>query len=325
MKRKLFILLAAVAVLSSCSRTPAGQKEGETGDVLVCFGAGLADAPTKSEDIDPRDHIESLTALVFDWESGEIVHYQKFNGSEAWLTLRKGLQHDIRFVANCSDERLADVKDLSELLLLESSLEDSQDLYVMTGKAAGSFVADTKVDVVLSRLCSRITISNITPVFWNEALNVHEVRITKVYLTEVCGGISYFGDITGNGPWYYRAGIGEDIDPLLLGMFHKDLNILVDSDEPHSLDLSLLCYSGDVIGKATSQTRLVIESTILGETGYYAVDLPALAPNNEYLIDNIRLLGFGSGSPDGEYDRNQVSFNIEINSWGESSRDIVME
>lgn len=46
--------------------------------------------------------------------------------------------------------------------------------------------------------------------------------------------------------------------------------------------------------------------------------LPALLPNYEYRIHEIRLHGFGTDEPGEMIDRNALSFTVTVNPWTDS-------
>lgn len=290
-------LLLLSLVLSSCIRGLGVDSE----NVRVVFDVRNADV--KSGYPDDKDAVGSLAVLVFSSESDELLYKEEISGGYAELYLQKNAPLECHFIVNVPAGSFDEVRDIDDLRGSSSLLADNRYRHVMTGHISRSFSSNARINVEVSRLCSRIHVDRLVPLFANETLAASGIIFNGMYLMNVSESIGYLGDI-----------VSSDTEGLSRDMYEHRYDCLVADRTPLRTDAYMYSYSGDSGDSDKSVTMLVLEFTIAGKTNYYSIELPALLPNYEYRIHEIRLHGFGTDEPGEMVDWNALSFTITVNS-----------
>lgn len=278
-------------------------------DEYVCVSVGIQNPHVRSASDEGRDVIDMVNILVFSSSTHELLYKDEIHGAAAEMYLQRDVLMECFFIVNAPAGVFEEVRDLSEFRALRSCLADNEEAYVMEGYLSRSFSSDMDVTVDLSRLSSRIHVGRVVPAFINGTLADSEIVFRGMYLWNVCEEIGYAGDVVSEPGQPARD--GSNLYTLIYG------SNVVDTT-PLRTDAYLYCYSGDHPTASVSATMLVIEFSIAGVPNYYSVQLPKLVPNNEYRIQEIRLLGLGTDVPGEIIDRIDLSYTVVVNPWGES-------
>ena len=297
----------------SCEKIPSTTVS--EGLVQIKFNVYSANS-TKSASLTHRDVINSLDIFVFKAETGELISYDNIKGESISLYLQRGVLHDICFIANAPKNSFDNIKYYAELETSVSNLIDNHEAYVMQGKESRMFLNDGNLNVEISRLCSKITVDAITPKFMETAISQQHVVLKRMFLMHSSPVISYFGGKCISDVLYNDLGFDTSLDTKIQNLISYGYDKIIVDSSKLDLNTSLLTYSIDESDLIVSQTKLVLEVEIAGIPNYYTAQLPRLQPNHEYLIENIKLLGFGSNIPGELIDRVDVTVNIIVNSWG---------
>lgn len=306
-----YILMAVlVASVSSC------QRELCDGEDFVAVSIDLMSPQVKSVSFDDRDRIERLNVLVFSSATNELIYKDEMRGASIQLYLQKGMPFECFFIVNAPEGTFTEVRTFEDFSLLSSSLIDNKDNHVMQAHLSRSFDSDIDLNVEVSRLCSRVFVGRVTPVFLNSSLAESEIKLKSIFLMNVSEHLSY---------QCHPADSGDGYQLQAQELYEADYDILIKDKSPVRSDCYLYCYTGDDKDVSDSKTMLVIKLDIGGSPNYYTVKLPRLEPNNEYRIQEVRLLGLGTDQPGILIDRVELLYSVVVNPWGESEdRDYVM-
>lgn len=320
--RQIFVALFIISLsFVSCEKATSCEEVPET--VKVKFEI---DSATKSvSDID-KDRIETIDVFVFVPGTGQMITYDHMQGNAISLYLQRGLLRDYYFFANAPEGVFDEVRCLSDLLNLISGLEDNRRVFVMHAHTSLTFMADSELKIEVSRLCSKIVIDKIVPKFMESNLTEYEVMLKRVFLMNVGSEMDYSGNLVDSKTFYNVSGYDPSLSNDLKSLISYEMNRPIYDASVIEDDVFVYCYTRDTKKDSISNTKLVLEVEIAGISNYYTMQLPRLEPNHEYFIETIRLLGFGSAEPGDNIDRIEVSFDLDINDWGEANEnDTVME
>lgn len=322
MRLYLKTLLFAMIVfsLSSCEREFSFDVDGS---VRVDCNVSLA---SKSAIGMERDAIKVLDILVFMAESGELISYDRVKVSDISLYFQRGILHHCCFFANAPEGVFSDVRHYDQIGHKLSQLADNNDHFVMQNITSRMFLEDGNLDVFVSRLCSKITVDNVEPVFMESDIAHSQVIFKRMFLMNVPSAMGYDGKASFPVSCYNKYGYDTTVPENIKKLILYEVNQEVYDSREIMIGSSLYCYTADSDDASLSETKLVLEFEIGGNTNYYTVMFPRLKPNHEYHIESIRLLGFGSDVPGDVYDRMEVNLVVTVNPWDEAiDKDAVMK
>ena len=215
------------------------------------------------------------------------------------------------------------VSDVSTLALLKdkkSKLSDnSADSFVMEGMVNVDIntTDDVEVSVPVSRKVAKVELKNLTTEFELPQYRAMEFKVTDVYLINVPAEMKYFSTDSPS-LWLNCSEYVETDDNTLI---YDDMNGFQVSDStPYSTKNTFYCYpnltqtdSYDSIW-SPRKTRLVVETTLGGDTYYYPVTIPSLEQNKRYEV-NLTITRPGSYDPDVIVDKFAGVFTIQVLDW----------
>lgn len=309
-----FVIFVLTLSLVSCSRSLEGDMLSDYVKVSVDVINGHTDADMKSVSDNDRDKIHSLNILVFSSHTHELLYRDELRGTKTEFYLQKGVQLECAFIVNAPSGVFNEVSSLYDLKALSSKLSDNRESNIMQGYVSRKFSSDTNLEIEVSRLVSRLYVGKVSPVFVNNSLADAGISFKRIFLYNVCEAMGYLGDIR-----------HETLPfPEFNDLSERDYNIPVTGKTSLETNEYFYCYSSDDPQAKVSKTMLVLELVIGGKSNYYSIELPALLPNQEYRIHEIRLLGLGTDEPGIPIVRIDLDYSIEVNPWGENNRETVM-
>ncbi len=316
--KNVFIILAAVAIMAgSCAKEEVCQENSGSRIVSLKVSVPVA-VMTKVTDVTGEAEVNSLQIFLFR-ENGILEGYKSVAAANARFDCTVGTK-DI--VALVNAPAIKDIKTLQALKKKVSALTDN---------AVGSFVmygakrqqvseASSSVNIDVSRLVARVSVSQITNSFELEQYRQSKFEIKRIYLVNVAGNKEYDGTAEAT-VWYNKGKCDDQGEALSListgAMQNSDLKYGANYQTAHYF----YCYpnsSADDSDPSVNQspTRLVVELSIDGVVYYYPVTIPGIKSNHSYNISlNIKRLG--SLSPNIPIRISEASFTIKVNDWTE--------
>lgn len=316
--KTLFLAVLAFSLLS-CEKDSSLRAEG---NVRVDCNVSLA---TKSVSDLKRDHIKELDVLVFMAGSGKLISYDRVSEGKISLYVQRGVLHHCCFFANAPKGTFSDVTHYDQLEQKVSKLADNNAQFVMQNVTSRMFVENGALDVVVSRLCSKITVDEIEPVFMDSEIAQSRVVFKRMFLMNVPSEIRYDGCSMPSSVRYNERGNDASVSQDIKDLIAYEADRTIYDSKGISVASSLYCYTADSDDATLSDVKLVLEFDIAGNANYYTVMFPKMKPNHEYHIESIRLLGFGSDVPGDVFDRTEVNLVVSVNPWDNAiDKDAVM-
>ncbi len=311
-----FSRLAVVAV-SVCALACSRQEPDVTCDAgrqQVSLDISLQEPYTRVTDTAGEDEVESLQVFVFG-ENGVLEAYASDEAATVSLTCTVG-QKFIAAVVNAP--RIQSVSDRAALEEAVSSLEDNAPgKYVMYGYSQENIVASTTVTVEVSRLVARVSIDRITNAFTLEQYRNAEFKVERIYLINVAGDALYTGGGTPS-VWFNRRSLSSEMASLLSS---GDLGESIAYGESYEQAHYFYCYPNPTRSDTHVEqwspryTRLVIETTLGGETYYYPISIQGIESNHKYEISELKITRPGSSHPDIPVSLEDMTFEIIVSDW----------
>lgn len=317
---KALVVLFTVFALISCN------KEGtEGGDkVRVSFSAGLR---TKASSV---PGVNTLDLLVFR-AGGSLEVHGRESGSEITASVVVGSPMKWYLVANAPAGSFDGVADEGSFLSGLSRLADNtSSQFVMAASGSRVFAAGDVVTAELTRLACKVTLGSVSAPFLSSSYAGSDVRVTGLYLINAVGSCPY-GMTPAQGDWYNRMGVDAGLPSDVKGLLVKDLDMPLTAAGVDG-SWSLYCmpnpvangvHSGTAPEWSPRNTRLVLEISLDGRKSWFPMDMPSMECNHEYIVNDVRLLGEGSGHQDIPVSRNGITFDVSVNEWIPESKDIL--
>ena len=179
--------------------------------------------------------------------------------------------------------------------------------FEMVGSKSVTLPQSEKVSIDVNRIASRVVLKKITRSFTSEALQALNFKVDAIYLINVAGNTSY--DLSAAPAKWYN--VAENKNELASLLYDAPAS-LITNGQSYSTAHTFYAYPNDL---ATNTTRLVIETT-LGETKYYyPINLPEMAANKSYEIEEVKITRPGSDNPDEPVSFADATFSINVIDW----------
>lgn len=295
--KKCFFAIAAV-VLCGCSKGMIQSSEGEGRPVELTFSVPVTGTKVSGTTIE--DAVESLQVFVFG-EDGQIQTSGAASDNSLTLTCTTGDKKIAAFVNAPS----ATVSTLDEILALQSSFEEnSLGRFVMAGIESKSLTASGDVQINVSRLVSKVTLTSVTNAFELPQHQQMAFSLKSVFLTNAPKEASYLGTAVHN-EW---IPIGEG------NLLYDDLEeTIIPYQESTSYGNYLYCYP-NTYDSDENRTYLVVEAALGAGVYYYSVPLPKMESNKCYNV-SMTVTRPGSLSPDVPVKKEDVVFSVSVADW----------
>ena len=308
MKKSIFAFAAALAALVACNKNEATPMQPQNQESLVpCeLTVGICGAMTKATAVSADNEAKVNNLQVFVFRGDDLDAYASVdNAQELTLSCTAG-DRVVYALVNAPDYSAVPGK--AALLAKVSELSaNSLSNFEMVGSKSVILPQSEKVSIDVNRIASRVVLKKITRSFTSEALQALNFKVDAIYLINVAGNTSY--DLSAAPAKWYN--VAENKNELASLLYDAPAS-LITNGQSYSTAHTFYAYPNDL---ATNTTRLVIETT-LGETKYYyPINLPEMAANKSYEIEEVKITRPGSDNPDEPVSFADATFSINVIDW----------
>ena len=308
MKKSIFAFAAALAALVACNKNEATPMQPQNPESLVpCeLTVGICGAMTKATAVSADNEAKVNNLQVFVFRGDDLDAYASVdNAQELTLSCTAG-DRVVYALVNAPDYSAVPGK--AALLAKVSELSaNSLSNFEMVGSKSVTLPQSEKVSIDVNRIASRVVLKKITRSFTSEALQALNFKVDAIYLINVAGNTSY--DLSAAPAKWYN--VAENKNELASLLYDAPAS-LITNGQSYSTAHTFYAYPNDL---ATNTTRLVIETT-LGETKYYyPINLPEMAANKSYEIEEVKITRPGSDNPDEPVSFADATFSINVIDW----------
>ena len=308
MKKSIFAFAAALAALVACNKNEATPMQPQNQESLVpCeLTVGICGAMTKATAVSTDNEAKVNNLQVFVFRGDDLDAYASVdNAQELTLSCTAG-DRVVYALVNAPDYSAVPGK--AALLAKVSELSaNSLSNFEMVGSKSVTLPQSEKVSIDVNRIASRVVLKKITRSFTSEALQALNFKVDAIYLINVAGNTSY--DLSAAPAKWYN--VAENKNELASLLYDAPAS-LITNGQSYSTAHTFYAYPNDL---ATNTTRLVIETT-LGETKYYyPINLPEMAANKSYEIEEVKITRPGSDNPDEPVSFADATFSINVIDW----------
>ncbi len=304
-------MLAAVACCA-CSKgvTSSLEEKGE----MVELNFRVPVAATKVSGTVSESEVENLQVFVFGAD-GQVQSSGMAEENSLTLTCSTG-EKSIAAVVN--SPAVEGIDNLDDLKACMSDFSDNGlERFVMTGLSNMTLQSSGPVEIMVSRLVSKVTLSSLTRSFELPQHQNMDFELLSVFLTNVPEQIGYFqqqqsASLINEG----ETDIEKIIDaagPLL----YDDLGgISVNQGATVDVGNFLYCYPNMIEG--SDKPAYLIAQTRLGEgIYYYSVELPKMESNKCYNV-SLTVTMPGSLIPNVPVKKEDAAFSVTVSDWYEN-------
>ena len=308
MKKSIFAFAAALAALVACNKNEATPMQPQNQESLVpCeLTVGICGAMTKATAVSADNEAKVNNLQVFVFRGDDLDAYASVdNAQELTLSCTAG-DRVVYALVNAPDYSAVPGK--AALLAKVSELSaNSLTNFEMVGSKSVTLPQSETVSIDVNRIASRVVLKKITRSFTSEALQALNFKVDAIYLINVAGNTSY--DLSATPAKWYN--VAENKNELASLLYDAPAS-LITNGQSYSTAHTFYAYPNDL---ATNTTRLVIETT-LGETKYYyPINLPEMAANKSYEIEEVKITRPGSDNPDEPVSFADATFSINVIDW----------
>ena len=308
MKKSIFAFAAALAALVACNKNEATPMQPQNQESLVpCeLTVGICGAMTKATAVSADNEAKVNNLQVFVFRGDDLDAYASVdNAQELTISCTAG-DRVVYALVNAPDYSAVPGK--AALLAKVSELSaNSLTNFEMVGSKSVTLPQSEKVSIDVNRIASRVVLKKITRSFTSEALQALNFKVDAIYLINVAGNTSY--DLSAAPAKWYN--VAENKNELASLLYDAPAS-LITNGQSYSTAHTFYAYPNDL---ATNTTRLVIETT-LGETKYYyPINLPEMAANKSYEIEEVKITRPGSDNPDEPVSFADATFSINVIDW----------
>ena len=308
MKKSIFAFAAALAALVACNKNEATPMQPQNQESLVpCeLTVGICGAMTRATAVSADNEAKVNNLQVFVFRGDDLDAYASVdNAQELTLSCTAG-DRVVYALVNAPDYSAVPGK--AALLAKVSELSaNSLSNFEMVGSKSVTLPQSEKVSINVNRIASRVILKKITRSFTSEALQALNFKVDAIYLINVAGNTSY--DLSAAPAKWYN--VAENKNELASLLYDAPAS-LITNGQSYSTAHTFYAYPNDL---ATNTTRLVIETT-LGETKYYyPINLPEMAANKSYEIEEVKITRPGSDNPDEPVSFSDATFSINVIDW----------
>ena len=308
MKKSIFAFTAALAALVACNKNDVAPMQPQNQESLVpCeLTVGICGAMTKATAVSADNEAKVNNLQVFVFRGDDLDAYASVdNAQELTLSCTAG-DRVVYALVNAPDYSAVPGK--AALLAKVSELSaNSLTNFEMVSSKSVTLPQSEKVSIDVNRIASRVVLKKITRSFTSEALQALNFKVDAIYLINVAGNTSY--DLSAAPAKWYN--VAENKNELASLLYDAPAS-LITNGQSYSTAHTFYAYPNDL---ATNTTRLVIETT-LGETKYYyPINLPEMAANKSYEIEEVKITRPGSDNPDEPVSFADATFSINVIDW----------
>ena len=295
--KKCFFVLAAV-VCCACSKGVTSSSDVK--DEVVELNFSVPVAATKVSGSVVENEVESLQVFVFGAD-GQVQSSGIANGNSLTLTCTTG---EKRVAAVVNSPELEGIDNLTELNASMSDFEDnSVGSFVMTGVDDLTLQSSGPVEIVVSRLVSKVTLSSVTRDFKLSQHQNMDFELLSVSMTNVPEEVGYFQ--AQQSDKLITGGIGD--------LLYDDLGVSVAQGETAEVGNFLYCYP-NMLEDTDKPAYLVVETRLGDGVYYYSVEIPEMESNKCYNV-SLTVTMPGTLTPDVPVEKTDAQFSVVVSDW----------
>ena len=295
--KKCFFVLAAV-VCCACSKGVTGSSDVK--DEVVELNFSVPVAATKVSGSVVENEVESLQVFVFGAD-GQVQSSGIANENSLTLTCTTG---EKRVAAVVNSPELEGIDNLTELNASMSDFEDnSVGSFVMTGVDDLTLQSSGPVEIVVSRLVSKVTLSSVTRDFKLSQHQNMDFELLSVSMTNVPEEVGYFQ--AQQSDKLITGGIGD--------LLYDDLGVSVAQGETAEVGNFLYCYP-NMLEDTDKPAYLVVETRLGDGVYYYSVEIPEMESNKCYNVA-LTVTMPGTLTPDIPVKKEDAEFSVIVSDW----------
>ena len=308
MKKSIFAFAAALAALVACNKNEATPMQPQNQESLVpCeLTVGICGAMTKATGVTTDNEAKVNKLQIFVFRGDDLDAYASVdNAKELTLSCTAG-ERVVYALVNAPD--YSSVSGKAALLAKVSELEaNTLTNFEMVGSKSVTLPQTGTVSIDVNRIASRVVLKKITRNFTSAALQALDFTVDAIYLVNVAGNTSY--DLTAApSTWYNIAENKGELASLLT----DTPTAPIAQGQAYDTDHTFYAYPNDL---AVNTTRIVIETTLGTSKYYYPINLPEMAANKSYEIEEVVLTRPGSDNPDEPVSFADATFSINVIDW----------
>ena len=308
MKKSIFAFAAALAALVACNKNEATPMQPQNQESLVpCeLTVGICGAMTKATGVTTDNEAKVNKLQIFVFRGDDLDAYASVdNAKELTLSCTAG-EREVYALVNAPD--YSSVPGKAALLAKVSELEaNTLTNFEMVGSKSVTLPQTGTVSIDVNRIASRVVLKKITRNFTSAALQALDFTVDAIYLVNVAGNTSY--DLTATpSTWYNIAENKGELASLLA----DTPTAPIAQGQAYDTDHTFYAYPNDL---AVNTTRIVIETTLGTSKYYYPINLPEMAANKSYEIEEVVLTRPGSDNPDEPVSFADATFSINVIDW----------
>ncbi|MBQ0077420.1 MAG: hypothetical protein KBS55_02140 [Bacteroidales bacterium] len=302
-----FPFLACVLLLGSCNKdfssAPVERGQARSGELrTLSFNVNAAAVTKVTGSVDAGEKAVNTTQILLFKSGGRLEAYGSSTGGASIEIECSYGQYTAKAVVNGPD--CSAVASLDEFNALSVGYSDfAAGSLVMVGSSSVSTDDSGPFVIDVTRMVSRVVVRNIKRDFETTALAVKDFKIKAIYVDDVLPTVN-FGS---------AACSASRVDhTACTALLYDSVGASIENSESHEDDhffYVMPCFG------TTALMTLVLEAELDGETMYYPITVPDLAPNTSYEIVGITLKRPGSESSDTPIEVGSLSFNVNVQPW----------
>ena len=267
---------------------------------------GICGAMTKATGVTTDNEAKVNKLQIFVFRGDDLDAYASVeNAKELSLSCTAG-EREVYALVNAPD--YSSVPGKAALLAKVSELSaNTLTNFEMVGSKSVTLPQTGTVSIDVNRIASRVVLKKITRNFTSAALQALDFTVDAIYLVNVAGNTSY--DLTAApSTWYNIAENKGELASLLA----DTPTAPIAQGQAYDTDHTFYAYPNDL---AVNTTRIVIETTLGTSKYYYPINLPEMAANKSYEIEEVVLTRPGSDNPDEPVSFADATFSINVIDW----------
>jgi len=306
-------------------REAGGIPEGPRADVVVNVISPSAGTKVLAGALPEDANVNHLDVFIF--RNGILESFGSADNSGSLaLSASMGMK-EIWAVVNGPDfSSVSEGAKLEDFKNVAVSLSDNRDDgFIFVGSGNFDITGSTEIQIVVSRLASRVVVRKITKDFSVEANQAKEFVVRSIYLTNVQGANSVGGNAfqADGGLWYNKMMYEpSNSHPYLHDAVGVTVPGTVGNPGSYEVEHQFFGLPNDCVSDVSMgtwsrrRTRLVIEASLDGEVMYYPITMSVgFERNKSYEFNEVVITKKGSSDPDKLVDGMDVAVSVEILPW----------
>lgn len=308
--KKCFFVLAAVACCA-CSKGVTSSLDVK--DEVVELNFSVPVAATKVSGTVVEDAVKSLQVFVFGAD-GQVQSSGSANQNSLSLTCTTG-EKSIAAIVN--SPTLTGINNINQL---EASMSEfannSVGTFVMTGLEDITLTASGSVELPVSRLVSKVTLSSVTRSFKLAQHQEMDFEVISTFLTNVPEEIGYFQALQSG--QLINDGV-TDMDEIIVAsgeLLYDEFTIPIAQGETETIGNFLYGYP-NLLTNLEKPAYLVVETRLGDGVYYYSVELPQMESNKCYNV-SLNVTMPGNLTPNIPVEKGNAEFSVSVSDWEEN-------